>query len=143
MSKLKLASKAYKELKNRKDMEQLGLKDSFLSSNRAMRAGDKGLGKVVVSPEVYLRRLKGTFGGMGLGALGGAGLGSVIGKGSGKGGAVGAILGGLLGMSGGAGVGQYLTDRNLLAEKGIQMGPFRSKVTPEAKKKYIDRFKKD
>lgn len=127
----------------------LGLKDTLLASNRILRAGDKGMGKLVVSKKGLKRRYK--AGGKGALVAGGAGipigalLGALVGKGSrGASAAVGGGLGGLLGALGGWDVGIMRSDLKHMRDKGLKSKwhGFTSKATPAAHRKYIAAYKK-
>lgn len=117
---------------------------------RALRQSDKGLGKFVASSELVGDRVKkglthGLIGGAG-GALGGAGIGALTGTPGfrGRHAAMGAALGGLLGLQGGAIHGQYGADKKYLGKRGITpkyLG-LSADFSPEARKKYIDKYDK-
>ena len=101
--------------------------------NRAMRASDKGFGKILASDELVGSRMKKGLGGAAAGGLGGAAAGGR------KGALIGALLGGGLGASVGQTVGHYKADKKYLGKRGITpkyLG-FSADFSPEAKKKYI------
>lgn len=109
--------------------------------HRAVRASDKGFGRLVVSDELVGKRLnKGLLHGLagaGAGALAGAGAGAL------KDGKIGALtgltLGGLLGGVIGQTHGQYKADKEYLGKRGITpkyLG-FSYDFDDKAKKKYI------
>ena len=101
--------------------------------NRAMRASDKGFGKILASDELVGSRMKKGLGGAAAGGLGGAAAGGR------KGALIRALLGGGLGASVGQTVGHYKADKKYLGKRGITpkyLG-FSADFSPEAKKKYI------
>lgn len=113
---------------------------------RAMQASDKGVGQFLANSELVGDRMKRGLGHGLVGAAGGAGLGALAGAGhSGSRGAlVGAGLGGLAGLLGGDVHGQYTADKKYLDRRGIKQKylGLSSDFSPEAKKKYIDKYKK-
>jgi len=109
--------------------------------DRAMRAGDKGLDKVLVSDELVGGRMKKGLGhglvGAGGGALAG-GAGGALAAGP-RGALAGAAGGALLGTILGRAHGQYSADKDYLGKRGIKpkyLG-MSADFDDKAKKKYI------
>lgn len=118
--------------------------------NRAIRMSDKGMGRLFTSPKYREDVYKGQMKGMGKGALTGSTAGGAAGaimgaKGrKGKAALLGAVIGALPGVLIGQGVGANTAIKKHLKAKGIDssyMG-LSNKFSPEAKKKYIDKYRK-
>lgn len=145
--------------KNANEEKEPGWLEKQIAAGRAMRRGDKGMGRFLASDEVIDGRtiggLKGGLLGLGIGAGSGAAIGGLLGKNlhpfdtltrTRKFKAIlGAMLGGGMGLGVGRGVGVYKHDQKHLKEKGIDVSNLGLKVkfSPEAKAKYIDAHNKD
>jgi len=114
--------------------------------SKAMARGDKGLSRLVADPELIGERMTKGLGhglvGAGGGAVLGGAAGAMLGRRRGSA-ALGALLGGATGGLGGQIHGQSKADREFLKKRGIILGRFaglgKSKFSPEAKKKYLDK----
>jgi len=136
-----------KRAAKKEKVHSLGFMDSQRAMNKAMRAGDSGIGQFLAKNEVVGGRIKHGLAGAGIGAAGGGGLGALAGLlAAGKsikpgtaalaGAAIGAGVGSLLGQS----IGGYKHDVNYLRKKGLNprwLGLF-ADATPAAKKKYLE-----
>lgn len=119
---------------------------------RAMRASDKGIGKIFANKKLiksrYKSMAKSGLKGVGVGAAVGGAAGALLGKKFGVsrkvGAAGGAALAGLIGGDIGTSVGMHKADKKFFAEKGIKLKNLglSADFSPAARKKYIDKHRK-
>ena len=126
--------------------EYPGLWKSQKGIYRASRASEKGIGRLVASPELIGERATGGLKGMAAGGAGGAGLGAIAGKLSKKvkGGRTGAVLGGIGGAIVGGPLGAARAESKYLKKRGITqraLGLGGARFSREAKKKYLTKYK--
>ena len=121
-----------------KKLEQLGVFDTARANMRSQAKGGKDWDKDLPPGSLVKRRMKDQLKG---GLVGGAALGLLGGALKGR---IGGIVGGLAGMHVGGLANQMRNDRKFWEKKGLYHDPLmiRARVTPEAKKKYIDAYLK-
>ncbi len=113
-----------------------GYMDAQQGMQRAIRAGNSGVGQFMADPDLIKQRLKGLAAGGLIGGGVGAGLGHLAARGRPGGAAMGGFLGGNVGMS--AGIAN--ADVQHLKGKGINpklLGLLGAKFSPEAAEQYL------